>query len=153
LIDRDDRAGATQAIRELARQVNERGVSAVIYPEGTRARPGHLGRFRPAGALALLDEAPEIPVVVVTIDDSWRLLRVNLLPIPFGVTVRGSFGAPIERHGGEDRAALLAEARSLIEKTRERWRSGEARCSSVRPGAARRRSAPARRRGPSGTSR
>jgi 1-acyl-sn-glycerol-3-phosphate acyltransferase len=126
LIDRDDRAGATRAIRELARQVTERGVSAVIYPEGTRARQGKLGRFRPAGALALLDEAPEIPVVVVAIDASWRLLQFNLLPIPFGVTVRVSIGAPIERHPDEDRAALLADTRSRIEKTLERWRALDA---------------------------
>jgi len=122
LIDRDDRAGATKAIRALARQVNERGVSAVIYPEGTRARHGKLGRFRPAGAIALLDEAPEVSVVVVTIDNSWKLLRYNFLPIPFGVRVRVSIGAPIERHPDEDRSALLAETRVQIEKTLARWR-------------------------------
>jgi 1-acyl-sn-glycerol-3-phosphate acyltransferase len=125
LIDRDDRAGATRAIRELGAQVRARGVSAVIYPEGTRARQGKLGRFRPAGALALLDEAPDIPIVVVTIDESWRLLQSNLLPIPFGVRVHVSIGAPIERRADEDRAALLADARGQIEKTLARWRGEE----------------------------
>jgi 1-acyl-sn-glycerol-3-phosphate acyltransferase len=38
LIDRGDRDQATEAIRALGRQVCERGVSAVLFPEGTRAR-------------------------------------------------------------------------------------------------------------------
>lgn len=123
VIDRDDRAGATRAIRELGAQVRERGVSAVIYPEGTRARRGELGRFKPAGALALLDEAPEVPVVPVAIDESWRLLRFNLLPVPFGTRVRVWIGAPIARRADEDRPALLHEVHAQIAKTLEGWRA------------------------------
>lgn len=125
VIDRDDRAGATRAIRELGAQVRERGVSAVIYPEGTRARRGELGAFKPGGALALLDEAPEVPVVVVAIDESWRLLRFNLFPIPYGTRVRVRIGAPIERRPDEDRAGLLREARAQIEKALAGWRAGD----------------------------
>jgi 1-acyl-sn-glycerol-3-phosphate acyltransferase len=123
LIDRNDRAGATRAIRELGRQVRERRVSAVIYPEGTRARRGELGAFKPAGALALLDEAPDVPIVIVAIDESWRLLRFNLLPIPFGTRVRIRIGEPIARRPDEDRAALLREARAQIEDTLAAWRA------------------------------
>ena len=50
IIDRSDREQATRAICELGERAQARGVSAVIYPEGTRARRGELGRFRPAGA-------------------------------------------------------------------------------------------------------
>jgi len=123
IIDRDDRAGATRAIRALGAQVRLRGVSAVIYPEGTRARHGQLGPFRPAGALALLDEAPDVPVVALAIDESWRLLRFNLLPIPFGTRVRVRIGAPIARRPDEDRHALLLEARGQIEKALDGWRA------------------------------
>jgi 1-acyl-sn-glycerol-3-phosphate acyltransferase len=123
IIDRDDRAGAVAAIRSLAHQVNERGVTAVIFPEGTRARFGELGTFKPAGALALLDAAPDVPVVTVTIDESWRLLRWNLMPIPFGTRVRVRIGAPIARRADEDRAALLERARDEIAGTLERWRA------------------------------
>ena len=125
LIDRDDRAGATRAIRALAGQVKERGVSAVIYPEGTRARRGALRSFKPAGALALFDEAPDIPVVAVTIDESWRLLQYNLFPVRFGTKVRVRIGAPIARKPDEDRSALLESTRREIEATLARWR-GEA---------------------------
>jgi 1-acyl-sn-glycerol-3-phosphate acyltransferase len=122
LIDRSDRAGAVSAIRQLAAQVRERGVSAVIFPEGTRARHGALGAFKPAGALALLEAAPDVPVVVFAIDESWRLLRWNLLPIPFGTRVRVSIGAPIARRPDEDHQALLDGARAQIERTLARWR-------------------------------
>lgn len=123
IIDRSDREGATRAIRELGRTVRERGVSAVIYPEGTRARSGELGAFKPGGALALMDEAPDVPVVPVAIDESWRLLRFGLLPVPFGTRVRVHIGAPLERAPDEDRMAQLAQCRLDIEKTLARWRS------------------------------
>jgi 1-acyl-sn-glycerol-3-phosphate acyltransferase len=123
IIDRADRDGAVLAIRALARQARERGVTAVIFPEGTRARRGELGTFKPAGALALLEAAPDVPVVAVAIDRSWQLLRFNLLPIPFGTRVRVRIGAPIARRPDEDRAALLDEARVQIEASLARWRS------------------------------
>ena len=122
IIDRDDRAGAVKAIRALAAQVRERGVTAVIFPEGTRARRGELGAFKTAGALALFEEAPDVPVVAVAIDRSWQILRFNLLPIPC-TRVHVRIGAPIERRAGEDRAALLGEARAQIEKALARWRA------------------------------
>jgi 1-acyl-sn-glycerol-3-phosphate acyltransferase len=126
VIDRADRDGATRAIRELGARARERGITAVIYPEGTRARGGVLGPFKPAGALALLDAAPEIPVVVVAIDESWRLLRFKLMPVPYGTRVRVWIGAPIARRPGEDRQALLEGAHAEIERTLARWREESA---------------------------
>ena len=123
VIDRADRDGATRAIRELGARVRERGIAAVIYPEGTRARGGALGAFKPAGALALLEAAPEVPVVVVAIDESWRLLRFKLMPIPFGTRVRVRIGAPSARQPDEDRVALLERARAEIESTLAGWRA------------------------------
>ena len=117
IIDRDDRGGAVAVIRALAAQVRARGVTAVIFPAGTRARFGKLGAFKTAGALALLKDAPDVPVVVVAIDESWRLLRRNLLPIPFGTRVRVRIGAPIARRPDEDRTQLLADARDEIART------------------------------------
>ena len=123
LIDRDDREQATEAIRSLGVTARERGVSALIYPEGTRARGGELAPFRPAGALALMEAAPELPIVPVAIDGAWRLLRHNLLPVPFGTRVHVSIGAPIERRPDEDRHALLEQTREYIAKALEGWRS------------------------------
>jgi len=122
LIDRSDAPAALEAIRALGRRVRNGGVSAMIFPEGTRARVGDLGAFRPAGTLALLEEAPDTPVIPVTIDNSWRLLEHNFFPVPWGVRVRVHIGAPIARHVGEDRPALVARVRDDIADALERWR-------------------------------
>jgi 1-acyl-sn-glycerol-3-phosphate acyltransferase len=145
LIDRTDREQATAAIRELGEQIEKRGVSAVIYPEGTRARQGDLGPFKPGGALTLLEAAPDTPVVPLAIDGSWKLLRFNLLPVPFGTRIRIHIDAPIERSEGEDRVALLGEVRERIGKTLAGWREGSepgagSAPHSTEPGAMRRKS-------------
>jgi 1-acyl-sn-glycerol-3-phosphate acyltransferase len=122
LIDRGDSAGAIESIRELGRRVAAGRASAMIFPEGTRARHGELGRFKPAGTLALLEEAPDTPVVAVAIDESWRLLRHNFLPVPWGVRVRVHIGAPIARTPGEDPLVLLDRVRDDIGVVLARWR-------------------------------
>jgi len=124
LIDRGDRSSAERAIRELGARSQERGVSVVIYPEGTRARSGELANFRPAGTLALLEAAPELDVVPVAIDGSWHLLQENLLPVPFGTKIRIRFGDPISRGGGESGKQILERARHEIDATLQRWRTG-----------------------------
>lgn len=122
LIDRADRGQAVRAIRELGEDAQARGVSVVLYPEGTRSRAGELRAFKPAGALALLEAAPRLPVVAVAIDDAWRLLSHNLLPVPFGTRVRVHFGAPMAREGASG-PELLERARKEIEATLVRWRA------------------------------
>jgi 1-acyl-sn-glycerol-3-phosphate acyltransferase len=126
LIDRSDRDQSLDAIRSLGRQVVERGVSAVLYPEGTRARRGELGEFKPKGFHELLAVAPDVEILTVAIDNSWKLLRNNLLPVPFGTRVRVYIGEPIARHPDEDRNALMKRVRDEISATLERWRSTEA---------------------------
>jgi 1-acyl-sn-glycerol-3-phosphate acyltransferase len=72
--------------------------------------------------MALLEEAPEVPIVPVTIDESWRLLRYGYLPIPFGVRVRVRLGAPITRRPDERPEELLEQVRSEMTSTLARWR-------------------------------
>ena len=129
LIDRSDAPAALEAIRDLGRRVNAGGVSAMIFPEGTRARAGELGRFKPAGTLALLEEAPDTPIVPVAIDQSWRLLQYNYLPVPWGVRVNVYIGAPIARQPGEDHMALIERVRVEIQAALDRWRAAEARAA------------------------
>jgi 1-acyl-sn-glycerol-3-phosphate acyltransferase len=117
LIDRGDPEQAVGAIRALGERVERNGVSAVIFPEGTRARGGALGTFKPRGSLALLTSAPATEVVPVTIDDSWRLMRSNFFPIPFGVRIHVRIGDPIRRRPGEEQAALLDRVHDEIAAT------------------------------------
>ncbi len=114
LIDRDDPDQAVGAIAELGRRVEAHGVSAVIFPEGTRARLGELKSFKPKGTVALFASAPATAIVPVTIDGSWRLMERNFWPIPFGVRVQVRIGDPITRGPGEDHGALVEAIRARI---------------------------------------
>jgi 1-acyl-sn-glycerol-3-phosphate acyltransferase len=122
LIDRSDGPAAVAAIRELGQRVDAGRCSAMIFPEGTRARHGSLGPFKPAGLVALLDEAPAAPVVSVAIDESWRLLRYNYLPVPWGTRICVHIGRPIPRRRDEDRRALVDRVRAEIDAALGRLR-------------------------------
>jgi len=121
LIDRKDRSGAVHAITRMARVAQDRDVSVVIFPEGTRSRDGMLQRFKGAGTEALLAAADKLAVVPTAIDGSWRLLRNNLLPVPFGTTIKVKFGDPIRRVAGDAEAAASA-AEAWIRETMASWR-------------------------------
>ena len=123
LIDRRNRATAVEAITRLGREeIAGRGVSAVIFPEGTRARAGVMAACKPQGTVALMAAAPAAPVVPLAIDDSWRLLEHGLRPVPFGTRVRVFVGAPIEREPDEDPHAVVCRAEETIRRTLARWR-------------------------------
>lgn len=133
LIDRGDAAKALEAIRALGARVGRGGASAVIFPEGTRARVGELGAFRRAGTVALLEAAPETPVLPVTIEQSWRLLVDNMFPLPWGTTVRVALAEPIARRPGENADQLLETVRAQMEATLSRWRDGADGAASAPP--------------------
>ena len=123
LIERSDGPSALAAIRELGARVRAGQASAVIFPEGTRSRQGTLGKFKRAGTLALLDAAPDAPVLPVVIDESWRLLCRNCLPVPWGVRVYVRLGPPIARRPGDDPAALLDRVHDEMAATLARRRA------------------------------
>lgn len=122
LIDRRDRRQALRAIRDMAREAQERGVSVVIFPEGTRSRDGSLGEFKRAGSVALLQYADQLPVVPMAIDGAWRLLAHNMMPVPFGTKVRVRFGDPIARQSG-DADTVLDQAHTFIQSALTEWRA------------------------------
>ena len=126
LIDRGDPRQAREAIRALGKAAEERNVAVVIFPEGTRSRDGRLKSFRSGGFTELLVAAPSLPVVPVTIDGAWKLLRYKLFPVPFGTKVRVRFSDPMSRTEDEDPAAILSRAHAAIESTLVEWRGSDA---------------------------
>lgn len=104
LIDRDDPRQAIRAIKEMAKRAQDRGVSAVIFPEGKRSKDGNLLPFKAAGARTMLREADRLPVIPALVSGSWRLNR--LFPFTPGATVKITFGSPIARSKGDDADVL-----------------------------------------------
>ncbi len=72
-----DRGAGDEDAMATARAILERGDCVVIFPEGTRVRPGPLGRpHRGVGRLALQTGARVVPVAVIGTEDvrrGWRI--------------------------------------------------------------------------------
>jgi glycerol-3-phosphate dehydrogenase (NAD(P)+) len=72
-----DRGAGDEASVETAKAILARGDIVLMFPEGTRVRPGSLGKpKRGVGRIALETEAPVIPVAVIgteAIRRGWRI--------------------------------------------------------------------------------
>src|SRR3954462_2747328 len=72
-----DRGASDQESMATARAILERGDIVLMFPEGTRIRPGALGRpKRGVGRLALETGAPVVPVAVIgteAVRKGWRI--------------------------------------------------------------------------------
>ncbi len=72
-----DRGAGDHQAMDTARRILERGDCMVMFPEGTRTRPGPLGTpHRGVGRLALQTGAPVVPVAVFGTEDvrrGWRI--------------------------------------------------------------------------------
>src|SRR4051794_8126096 len=90
---------------ETAKAILARGDSVLIFPEGTRIRPGALGRpKRGVGRLALESGAPVVPVAVIgteAIRNKWRIR-------PHKVRIR--VGSPLTFPKVENASPQLAAA-------------------------------------------
>jgi 1-acyl-sn-glycerol-3-phosphate acyltransferase len=124
LIDRAVKSRALEAYAAAAGQIR-RGVSAVVFPEGTRSRDGRLLPFKNAPfALAIVAQVPVVPVYVhqtfeILARGAWRLR-----PRPIRVLV----GEPIPTTGlgPDDRQRLRDRVHAEIEALRARVDAGSA---------------------------
>ncbi len=100
-----DRGASDQESMATARQILERGDCVLIFPEGTRVRPGPLGRaHRGVGRLALQTGAPVVPVAVIGTENVRRGWRIR----PHEVRIRA--GRPLRFPLVADPSPRLAAA-------------------------------------------
>lgn len=101
-----DRQGDATSAMRAALEVLSKGGCLVIYPEGTRVRPGE--KRAPKAGVAFLAARTGAAVVPV------RVLGTAEFPRKFPLEVR--IGKPVPPPESEDRATGLAYAKSLMER-------------------------------------
>lgn len=111
------------AAYERAAQVIKTGVSAVVFPEGTRSRNGDIQPFRNAPfALAIVAQVPVVPVYVHNTFEILPKGGVRIRPKPIRVRI----GEPIPTAGLslDDRQRLSDRTRAAILELRARVDAG-----------------------------
>lgn len=100
-----DRGASDEEMVATAKAILARGEVVLIFPEGTRIRPGSLGKpRRGVGRLALETGAPVVPVAVLGTEAVRRGWRIR----PHKVTIRA--GRPLRFPKLEDASPALARA-------------------------------------------
>lgn len=106
-INRDNVRDAMKSLKNAAKKI-VKGISVVIFPEGTRSTDGKPGEFK-RGMFVLADEA-KVALVPTTILGSDKILHRNKFKINSG-TVRVIFNKPIDYRKDK---IILEEIRSII---------------------------------------
>ncbi len=114
-IDRKDSKQAVAEILELGERMKAYNWSAVIFPEGTRSRDGHLKPFAIGGIATLLKRAPNALLVPVAIKNSWKLVQYGAFPLSFGENMSWTVLKPIEP-AGKILEEMVAEAEESIKE-------------------------------------
>jgi 1-acyl-sn-glycerol-3-phosphate acyltransferase len=115
LIDRGSRRGAMRSLRRAGEKI-ARGISILVFPEGTRSPDGKVQDFKKGSFLLAL--AAQVPIVPVAIEGSQRIMpkgRSRILP----GTIRVRLGEPIPTQGltSADRETLMRLVRERLIET------------------------------------
>ena len=88
LIDRKNPKQALTEMIKFSHYLVQHNRSGVIFPEGTRSRNGVPKTFHRKGLTTLFKYAPEAYVLPITVNNSWKLQRYGMFPMPVGVHLK-----------------------------------------------------------------
>jgi 1-acyl-sn-glycerol-3-phosphate acyltransferase len=111
-IDRSDRDSAIKSLNRAV-EIIRKGVSVMIFPEGTRSRDGHIRPFKKGGFVMAVDSgAPIVPIIVHGTRHIMPRERLRIAPGKVEVEIR----KPIETTGytRENKDDLMEKVRNTI---------------------------------------
>jgi 1-acyl-sn-glycerol-3-phosphate acyltransferase len=115
-IDRKDSKQSIMAIVQLANRMKEKNWSAVIFPEGTRAKDGKAKSFQVGGVATILKKCPNALLVPLAIDNSWKMVQYGFFPLSALEHITLKVLPPIEP-GDRPYEDLVAEAELEIKRS------------------------------------
>ena len=116
LIDRKNPKQALSEMNKFADYLNKHSRSGVIFPEGTRSRSGDPKKFQRKGLALLLKKMPDAYVLPVTINNSWKLQKNGMFPMPLGVRIKYDVH-PFIKVSDFENEALISKIELLIKST------------------------------------
>lgn len=114
-IDRSLRKQAFQKVAQQGKELLQKGIWVIMFPEGTRIPRGQAGQYKSGGTRLAIDAG--VPVVPIAVNSGQCWPRKAFVKQAGVVTV--SIGAPIESLGREP-DELMAEVQQWIESEMHR---------------------------------
>ncbi len=114
LIDRKKPQEATARIIEIGKYAQATNRSVVIFPEGTRSRDWNPKPFKSRGLLTLFEQMPDAYVLPVSVNNSWKLQRYGMFPMPLGVHLKHRVHPVIKISAYANKEALVAEIERVV---------------------------------------
>lgn len=115
IIDRGGNSKTISAIAGWSRELANKNGCVTIFPEGTRARDGILKQFKPGGLITLIENMPQATIIPLVIENSWQLVRYNLCPVPYGISVKLTALEAIEK-GDKSNADLVKDIEKVFQQ-------------------------------------
>ena len=111
-VDRSNPVRARQSLERAAQRIRQ-GISVVIFPEGTRSPNGSVGRFKQGSFLLAIKSG--VPVVPITISESWRIMKRGEVTVrPGEVRVHVERPIPVQDLGQDAAIELAREVRKIV---------------------------------------
>jgi 1-acyl-sn-glycerol-3-phosphate acyltransferase len=96
LIDRKKTRKAVDEIDRHAQLLSKNNWSTLIFPEGTRSKTGIPKKFKNRGLQTLIEKIPNVLVVPITINNSWKFNRWGNFPLPLAIKMKFDVHQPVE---------------------------------------------------------